>query len=171
MHHTSTTPLDRELDELTHLDLQDLRGRWRKLMRTAPPDHLPRSLLLRVLAYKLQARAFGDLDPETVRYLAQIERDRVRRRAAGQRPSKKPPPIPPVPAARGLKPGSLLVREHAGRMHTVTVMSDGFSWEGSTYTSLSEVARAITGTRWNGPRFFGLRDKTSPTARAAEPRT
>jgi hypothetical protein len=65
-----------------------------------------------------------------------------------------------VPAHRGLKPGTLLVREFEGQSHTVTVVPDGFAWTGATYKSLSEIARAITGTRWNGPRFFGLHERT-----------
>ncbi|MER2267023.1 DUF2924 domain-containing protein, partial [Methylobacterium oxalidis] len=61
--------------------------------------------------------------------------------------------------SQGLTPRTQLVREHAGQVHSVTVLADGFAWQGRTFTSLSKVARAITGTRWNGPRFFGLRDK------------
>jgi hypothetical protein len=160
------SPLEDELDGLTRLDLPDLRVRWRKLMRTAPPDHLPRSFLVRVLAYKLQARALGDLDPETARYLAGIERERVRRRTAHEKRAKAPPPVPPVPARVGLKPGAMLIREHAGQTHTVTIVPDGFAWNGGTYTSLSEIARQITGTRWNGPRFFGLRDKAAHPTRS-----
>jgi hypothetical protein len=76
--------LNRELDELTRLDLPDLRVRWRKLMRTAPPDHLPRSLLLRVLAYKLQARAFGDLDPSRMRTVMAGRSGRTRAASRGR---------------------------------------------------------------------------------------
>jgi len=65
-----------------------------------------------------------------------------------------------VPLDQRLNPGALLIREFGGEMHRVTVVAGGFSWKGATYTSLSEVARTITGTRWNGPRFFGLRDRT-----------
>jgi hypothetical protein len=65
-------------------------------------------------------------------------------------------------------PGVLLAREHAGVLHRVTVLEKGFAWQGRSYGSLSEIARLITGTRWNGPRFFGLRDK-GPQAHAAEP--
>jgi hypothetical protein len=154
------TSLETQLDELARLDLHELRVRWRKLLRTSPPQ-LPRPVLLRVLAYRLQARAWGDLDRETVRYLDRIARESARRRRAGEekRNPKAPPPIPPVPTPSKLKPGTLLAREFNGRMHRVTVTPDGFAWQGSTYKSLSEVARLITGTRWNGPRFFGLRDK------------
>ena len=73
--------------------------------------------------------------------------------------SKRPPPIPPVPDKRSLKPGTILAREHDRELHRVMVLDNGFAWNGATYRSLSEVARAITGTNWNGPRFFGLRDK------------
>ncbi len=89
--------------------------------------------------------------------------DWQKRRAAGQRSSKRPPPIPPVPDKRSLKPGTILAREHNGELHRVMVLDDGFAWNGATYRSLSEVARAITGTNWNGPRFFGLRDKARPS--------
>jgi len=151
--------IEQLLTELSTLNLQDLRARWRKLLRTQPPP-LCRSLLLRLLAYRLQARAFGDLDRETVRYLNRIARERTMRKAEqGRRNVKAPPPIPPVPTNSKLKPGTLLAREFNGTMHRVTVTQEGFAWQGGTYSSLSEIARRIAGTRWNGPRFFGLRDK------------
>ena len=91
-------------------------------------------------------------------YLDRVARDHARRRLAGEtRPSKAAPPVPPVPRERVLKPGTLLVRHHRGEQHRVVVLPDGFLWDGRTFASLSEVARAITGTRWSGPRFFGLR--------------
>jgi hypothetical protein len=65
----------------------------------------------------------------------------------------------PVPDRVGIRPGTPLVREWEGVSHRVMVMAEGFAWNGSTYPSLSKVARAITSTRWNGPRFFGLRDQ------------
>lgn len=152
--------LSERLSELGKLDLYELRVHWRKLMRSPPPD-LPRHLLLRLLAYKLQARLHGDLDAETLRYLRRVDRERQRRRDAEtpQRKPKAPPPIPPVPAHRGLKAGTVFAREFGGAMHQVTVVAEGFSWRGATYSSLSEIARLITGTRWNGPRFFGLRER------------
>ena len=63
-----------------------------------------------------------------------------------------------------LRPGTILAREWNGRMHRVTVLADGFAWNGKTYHSLSKIAFAITGTRWNGPKFFGMRDKSSRRA-------
>jgi Protein of unknown function (DUF2924) len=163
--------LGAEIEALSRLDRHGLRVRWRKLLRSPPPDHLGRALLLRLLAYKLQARAHGDLDRETARYLDRIERERVRRRRAGEGKPKAQPPIPPVPAARSLKVGTLLAREHGGHLHRVTVMADGFAWNGTVYPSLSEIARLITGTRWNGPRFFGLRDRPTRASPGEEVRS
>jgi len=156
---THQAHLDQQLDEFSTLDLQDLRVRWRKLLRTQPPD-LSRPLLLRLLAYRLQARAYDDLNRETVRYLNRIARERIRRKTEpGRRNAKAPPSVPPVPTSSRLKLGTLLAREFNGTMHRVTVTQEGFAWQENTYSSLSEIARLITGTRWNGPRFFGLRDK------------
>lgn len=156
---TCQISVDQQLAELSALDLQDLRACWRKLLRTQPPQ-LSRPLLLRLLAYRLQARAYGDLDRETVRYLNRTARESAKRKAEhGRQNVKAPPPILPVPTKSKLKSGTLLAREFNGTMHRVTVTQEGFAWQGSTYSSLSEIARLITGTRWNGPRFFGLRDK------------
>ena len=149
-----------EIEVLKGMDLPELRLRWRKLFRSSAPTHLPKYLLFRIIAYKIQANAFGDLDRETVRYLDRIAKDYVRRRDAGEtRSRKKPPPVPPVPSGRSLKVGTILVREHDGMLQRVIVVKDGFLWGEVTYQSLSEVARAITGTNWNGPRFFGMREK------------
>ena len=161
---TSPEPVDAdqllvtEVEDLAVLDLQALRSRWRQRLRSTPPANLPRPLLLRLLAYKLQARVHGDLDAKTIATLDRLARDHARRLAAGEkRQPKAPPPVPPVPRERGLKPGTLLVRHHGGEQHRVVVVPDGYLWQGRTFSSLSEAARAITGTRWNGPRFFGLR--------------
>jgi hypothetical protein len=161
--------LAEQLAELGALDLHGLRVRWRKLTRT-PPTDLPRYLLVRLIAYRLQARLHGDLDAETVRYLRRINRERLRRRdsEASQRKPKAPPPIPPVPAHRGLRPGTVFAREFGGAMHRVTVVAGGFSWNGERYASLSEIARLITGTRWNGPRFFGLRERETKAQQLPE---
>jgi hypothetical protein len=100
--------------------------------------------MVRIIAYRLQAVAFGDLDRKVQqmldRALNQTDKD----------PSKRIKSV-------ALKPGSLLVREWAGDLHRVMVLESGFAWNGVTYSSLTKVACAITGTRWNGPRFFGLR--------------
>jgi hypothetical protein len=146
---SETRAVENEIAHLRGLDLQGLRARWRGLTGRAAPVHLSKPLLLRVLAYRVQAAAFGDLDKATVRLL-----DRI----ADEAGLGKPVDLP-VPDRVGLRPGTVLVREWEGTSHRVMVMSEGFAWNGSTYASLSQVARAITGTRWNGPRFFGLRDQ------------
>jgi hypothetical protein len=146
---SQTAAIDNEIAHLRGLDLDGLRARWRSQTgRTAPP-HLPRTLLLRVLAYRVQAAALGDLDKTTARLL-----DRI----ADEARSGKQVEVP-VPDRVGLRPGTLLVREWDGTPQRVMVLVEGFAWNGNTYPSLSKVARAITGTRWNGPRFFGLRDQ------------
>jgi len=140
-----------ELEQVAEADIHELRVRWRKLFRKTAPAHLTRALLLRIIAYRIQANAFGDLDRDTVKFL-----DRVA--AEIRKGNKAAVPAVPDPRTGKLKPGTVLVREHGGEMHRVRVMAEGFAWNGTTYRSLSEVARAITGTNWNGPRFFGLRD-------------
>ncbi len=148
-----------EIETLAQLDLHDLRVRWRRMFRTPPPDRLGASLLRRILAHKLRARAMGDLDAESVRFLERIVRDHDDRRRAGAVKPKAVPVVPAVPRERGHREGTLFVREFAGEMHRVVVVKGGFDWRGVVYRSLSQIARQITGTTWNGPRFFGLRDK------------
>jgi hypothetical protein len=111
--------------------------------------HLPRHLLLRILAYRLQADRFGDLDSESKHLLDRSESPEK----AGQQAVRL------VRRIADVRPGTVLGREWKGRMQRVAVLADGFAWNGKTYPSLSQAAFAITGTRWNGPRFFGLRDK------------
>lgn len=136
--------LEVEIAKLRELDLDGLRARWHSLRGRPAPKHLPKHLLLRVLAYGLQAAAFGDLDAAIKQYLERV--------------ADEPDKIAdlPKPASNGLCPGTILVREWAGRLCRVTVLEQGFAWNGRTYRSLSEIARTITGTRWNGRRFFGL---------------
>src|ERR687898_1707594 len=148
-----TERLSAEIAGLKELDLEGLRKRWRKLFRAAAPPHLPKYLLFRVLAYRIQANALGDLDRESVRFLDALARESERRCAEpGYRRTKAPPPVPPVPDRRGLKPGTILVREHARVLHRGVVMENGFAWEGKTFRSLSEAAQPITGTNLNGPK-------------------
>ena len=144
--------LDDEIAHLRDLDIHGLRVRWKSMLRQQPPPHLPRHLLFAVLAYRLQADALGDLDPTTARLLRQIatavgasEASRLKEAFDRRRTE--------------LKPGTILMREWKARAYRVMVVDEGFAWTGNTYDSLSKVAFAITGTHWNGPRFFGLRDK------------
>lgn len=140
-------------DEIAHLrdlDLGGLRARWQGVFRRQPAPHLPRHLLFGVLAYRIQADELGDLDAATVRLLKQITSsggDALRLTSDFDRRRTEP------------RPGTILMREWNGHSQRVMVLDQGFAWNGKTYDSLSHVAFAITGTRWNGPRFFGLRDK------------
>jgi hypothetical protein len=149
--------LDNEIARLRGLDVGELRARWHTVFRRQAPPHLPRHLLFRILAYRLQADRFGELDNDSRRLLDRIgsgPAERIDRRVADfNRPRTE------------LRPGTLLTREWDGHLQRVMVLADGFTWNGKTYQSLSKVAYAITGSRWNGPRFFGLRDRPSSEAR------
>src|SRR5712672_53409 len=150
---TTTEPsIEDEIAHLRDLDLKGLRARWQSVLQRPAPDHLSRHLLFAILAYRLQADRFGDLDHETRQLL-----DRAGPKESGAAMSAR---LVSFDQKRTeLKPGTVLVREWDRRSQRVMVMSDGFAWNGQTYDSLSKVAFAITGTKWNGPRFFGLRNK------------
>ena len=149
---TAKASIEDEIMHLRGLDLKGLRARWQSVLQKPAPDHLPRHLLFAIIAYRIQTDRFGDLDHETRQLL-----DRTGAKESGAAMSarlvsfdqKRTEPTP----------GTVLVREWDRRSQRVMVMSDGFAWNGQTYDSLSKVAFAITGTKWNGPRFFGLRDK------------
>jgi hypothetical protein len=142
-----------EIARLRDLDIRTLRARWHSVFRRQPPPHLPRHLLYRVLAYRLQAEHLGDLDSESQRLLDRSgSPEKAGRRALDLSRS-----------TTSLRPGTMLGREWNNQMQRVAVLADGFAWNGNAYPSLSKVAFAITGTRWNGPKFFGLRDKSSRT--------
>ncbi len=144
--------LSGELDRLAAMDAASLRRRWRMVFGRAAPEQLPRALIMRALAYRIQADALGDLDRETIRMLDRLAR--------GGRDGTSIP----FPELRATKPGTLLVREWDGVLQRVMVLEQGFAWNGQTYDSLSKVAGAITGTNWNGPRFFGLRGRKGAPA-------
>ena len=149
--------LDNEIARLRGLDVGGLRARWHTVFRRRAPPHLPRHLLFRILAYRLQADQLGDIDAGSQRLLDRIgsgSLDETDRLVADLHRSRTE-----------LKPGTLLTREWDGHLQRVIVLADGFSWNGKTYPSLSKVAFAITGSRWNGPRFFGLRDKPASEVR------
>ncbi|HEX3341950.1 MAG TPA: DUF2924 domain-containing protein [Pseudolabrys sp.] len=150
---------DDEIAHLRDLDLHGLRARWKSMFRQQPPARLPRHLLFAVLAYRLQADELGDLDPATVRLLKQIATGGGTREASRLTEALSRRRI-------DLKPGTILMREWNAQAYRVMVVEEGFAWNGKIYDSLSKVAFAITGTNWNGPRFFGLRDKISPEAKS-----
>ena len=154
---TETSVVD-EIVHLRGLDLKGLRARWQSVLQRPPPDYLPRHLLFAIIAYRIQADRLGDLDHETRQLL-----DRTGAKETSTAMSAR---LVTFDQKRTqLTPGTVLVREWDRRSQRVMVMSDGFAWNGQTYDSLSKVAFAITGTRWNGPRFFGLRDKEDRLAR------
>jgi hypothetical protein len=129
-------------------DFAGLHRQWRNHLGGQAPAHLPRWLLLRMLAHRLQIEAYGDVDKSVQKALrgeANGSAARFDKRAAQTR------------QGLDLKPGALLVREWRGKMERVTVLEDGFAWNGRSYGSLSQIAKAMTGTSWNGHRFFGLR--------------
>ena len=154
---TAGTSIEDEIVHLRGLDLKGLRARWQSVLQRPPPDYLPRHLLFAIIAYRIQADRFGELDHETRQLL-----DRTGASESGTAMSAR---LVTFDQKRTqLTPGTVLVREWDRRSQRVMVMSDGFAWNGQTYDSLSKVAFAITGTRWNGPRFFGLRDKENRLA-------
>lgn len=128
--------ITQEVRALEALDLHGLRDEWRKRYGQ-PPKMRSRGLLARLLAWRIQVDGFGGLDAATVRLL---------------KADKLPPPKPLI------APGTRLSRNWQGRRHEVEVLEERFRYEGEEYRSLSHVARVITGTRWNGLRFFGIRD-------------
>jgi hypothetical protein len=133
-----------------------LRRQYRSLTGKAVHPSVPRFLLARAVAYERQSREYGDLPARVVSALAALSKDQLgppgritRRSEAGG-----------LVGTPRILPGTILVREHQNVLHRVTALEHGFSWNGKTFASLSAVARAITGVRWNGPRFFALQDST-----------
>ncbi len=144
--------LARQLVELESASPAELRIRWERAHKHPAPKWASRDLLLRALAYHIQEWAEGGLSQAALKRLAHLADPK----GNGGRP--------PRPALSRLKPGTRLVREWRGAVHRVTVGEDGFDYHGARYASLSQIAREITGTRWSGPLFFGLR-KTGSRAR------
>jgi hypothetical protein len=134
--------LEAELARIAGMNVHELRSLWREREGREAPSGFSKDLIARALAYAVQEEQLGGLSKELKKLLAN--------------PDAEPP--------RRIKAGSVIVREYAGARHEVFVVADGFSWQGKTYPSLSAIAKEITGTRWNGPRFFGLRDERAQSA-------
>jgi hypothetical protein len=149
--------VEAELDRLAVMPIVQLRLTWVKLFRKDPPKSFGPDLLRRSIAHRIQEKAYGGLSGPAQRLLDQAMK------AFAARPNGK------IVLPRRIKPGSVLVREWKGKSHRVTVLADGFVYDGDTYSNLSEIAVLITGTRWNGPRFFGLRSKTQESDEPASP--
>jgi hypothetical protein len=142
-------PLEAELDRIAALGLDEVRALWREMMQQNAPKALSRDLLARMVAYRVQEQRLGKLGREMRKLLERLAK-------GGAEP------------VRHLKVGTVMVREHHGTLHEVMVVPGGFCWQEKIYPSLSTIAQAITGTSWNGPRFFGLRGGSGPEA-AVEP--
>ena len=142
----SQAAIDEGTEALRDADLDILRQRWRDLFAIAPPPRISRDVLIRGIAFRMQEEAYGKLGKVRRRQLQKLAID-----LGNGAPLKQPQP--------SFKPGTKLIREWKGKVHEVMMAGDTYIWGGQHYGSLSEIARAITGTRWSGPRFFGL-DRT-----------
>ena len=147
--------IEKDLAELSQNPIQQLRQRWRAMFRTDPPAAFGPDLLRRSIAQRIQEQHYGGLSVSAQRQLNQIVK------AMASKPGGR------IELPRRIKSGAVLVRTCKDKSHRITVLDDGFSFEGRTYPSLSEIARAITGTRWNGPKFFGLRAKSPMSSESA----
>jgi hypothetical protein len=135
-----------QLDQLRQLNAEELREQWQTLFGADPPPKLRSSLLAQAIAYRLQEKALGGLKPATLRLLERIADDATVRRQVSTTPEKI-----------RVSTGTVLIREWHGTQHQVTVLKDGFLYRAKRFRSLSRIARAITGSRWSGPLFFGLK--------------
>jgi hypothetical protein len=144
--------LEVEIAALPMMNIAQLQAKWRRDLKQAPPPHVRKQLLVPLLAYKLQEQAYGGLKPEVKRRLRELAAgfDRNPRKTGGQ-----------FTDSIRIKPGTRLIRQWEGKTHQVTVGEAGFEYDGELYKSLSVIARLITGTRWSGPLFFGLRGRRS----------
>jgi hypothetical protein len=146
------TAIEAEIERIQNLKPDEVRALWRETFKREVPKALTRGLLVRTICWHIQERAFGGHSSAILKLLASyakgqhVEADRLRR----------------------LKPGTELVREYQGERHTVVITGDGYLWRGAVYQSLTAIARAITSSNWNGPRFFGLREEAKEK-QAAEP--
>ena len=142
--------LEREIAALADISRSALVARWRTLHRADPPKGISRRLLVRAIGYEMQAKRYGGLKPATDRRLRMI----IEGTTAGDHGGRK--------TASKLQPGARLIREWNGVSHVVEAIEGGYVWNGDRHRSLSAIARAITGARWSGPRFFGLTSGDSP---------
>jgi hypothetical protein len=126
------------------MPIVELRALWRAKFKSDPPKAFGPDLLRRSIAYNIQEDAYGGLDRATTRLLKTLMVQFAKSKGR-------------ILLPRRIKSGAILVRHWKGQSHRVTVLENGFAYQGKAYESLSEIARLITGTRWNGPKFFGLR--------------
>lgn len=137
--------LDERIAELQTLRRGKLLQEWERLWKRTPPKYISRVLLIRSIAYKLQEQIYGGLSPTCQKALNTLIK------------SAHKPKSRPIQSRGNIRSGTRLIREWKGELHEVIVSTDGYIHKGKTYKSLSQIAREITGSRWNGPAFFGLR--------------
>jgi Protein of unknown function (DUF2924) len=157
--------IDHEIDRLEGLSTFELRTLWRRQWKQPPPMRLSKDMLNRGLAWKLQEAAFGGLGKLDQRKLAALVKSASSQHSAeGSNDGDARDPAGPTKGRSAnaantaiiLREGNRLVREWNGTTHTVLVLAESFEWQGRQYRSLSQIAEAITGAHWSGPRFFGL---------------
>ena len=136
--------IEAEVERLRSMPIVELRALWLAKFKSEPPKAFGPDLLRRSIAYRIQEEAYGGLDRTTARLLKRLMEQFAKNNGR-------------IVLPRRIKPGSVLIREWKGERHHVTVLEDGFAYQGKPYESLSQIARLITGTRWSGPKFFGLR--------------
>ena len=143
---TKRQAIDRLLEQLPLMERKSLVKHWCDLFGRGPSPALRRETLIPILAYGIQEQAFGGLKESTTRKLRELADDK----AAGE-----------AVALTTLRPkfGTRYVREYDGKLHEVTVLETGYEFEGTTYRSLTEIAKVITGSKWSGPVFFGQKRK------------
>jgi hypothetical protein len=144
--------LGQQLDQLPQMHRTALQDLWLELFANRPHPRLRREILIPILAYRLQEKALGGLKPSTAKRLKALAEEMMSGTKRAQSPGAQ------------LRAGTRIVREWKGRLHEVAVLEDGCEYNGRTYRSLSEIAREITGTRWSGPAFFGLKKRQSKRA-------
>jgi DUF2924 family protein len=152
LHHRNVNIKVEYLEQLSRAELRIL---WEREFAEKPPPSLGRDILALGIAHARQERRYGGLAKSVAKELDRLSA-RVLRDGATDAPQRPTTPLP--------RTGTILVREWHGTTHHVTVVDDGFLWNGKPHRSLSTIARAITGTKWNGPRFFGLREMKNKTA-------
>ena len=148
--------IEDRLKLLPGMNKSHLFALWSELFDTPPPRQVRRNLLVRLLAYRMQEQAYGGLSPAARKRLIDLAR------------KFETNPNAEVSEAPQIKPGTRLIRDWRGQTHRVTVLENGYEYAGKRYSSLSQIARLITGTRWSGPLFFGLKGNHSKELRDAE---
>jgi hypothetical protein len=145
---TKQQAVERQLAQLPNMSRGELRRLWKQLFDREPSPMLRREVLMPILAYRIQEKAYGGLKESTARRLRELAEGCT----VGNMPSARP------------KTGTRYIREYAGKLHEVTVLDDGYEYEGAAYRSLTEITKVITGAKWSGPAFFGLKRKIARAA-------